>query len=210
MVQETRSIDKNLLDKTSSASRASTSSETTTTTAPAELISGLRLISGLQRIVEFVNAKPQHFFGTSADSEYPIVGLRKYFTSPKGFAIHLLLRKAVDRASARCASLKKKRVSPHIVGHGTAMALLQSGVDIAVVALWLGHECNRDHECVFARESRHERKGVGKGLAGGNAIPPLPRQLTPCSLSWNRSDRRAGRALGSPRFSDLRIPRLEE
>ncbi len=56
------------------------------------------------------------------------------------FAIHLLLRKAVDRASARCATLKKKRVSPHIVRHSTAMALLQSGVDIAVIALWLGHE----------------------------------------------------------------------
>jgi site-specific recombinase XerD len=56
------------------------------------------------------------------------------------FAIHLLLRKAVDRASARCATLKKKRVSPHIVRHGTAMALLQPGVDIAVIALWLGHE----------------------------------------------------------------------
>ena len=66
--------------------------------------------------------------------------MTKYFTSPKGFAIHLLLRKAVDRASARCASLKKKRVSPHIVRHGTAMALLQSGVDIVVIALWLGHE----------------------------------------------------------------------
>ena len=51
VVQETiRSIDKNLLDKTSSASRASTSSETTTT-APAELI------SGLQRIVEFVDSE---------------------------------------------------------------------------------------------------------------------------------------------------------
>jgi hypothetical protein len=53
VVQETiRSIDKNLLDKTSSASRTSTSSETTTTTtAPAELI------SGLQRIVEFVDSE---------------------------------------------------------------------------------------------------------------------------------------------------------
>jgi integrase/recombinase XerD len=56
------------------------------------------------------------------------------------FAIHLLLRKAVERASSRCATLKKKRVSPHVVRHGTAMALLQSGVDIAVIALWLGHE----------------------------------------------------------------------
>jgi predicted transcriptional regulator len=52
VVQETiRSIDKNLLDKTSSASRTSTSSETTTTTAPAELI------SGLQRMVEFVDSE---------------------------------------------------------------------------------------------------------------------------------------------------------
>jgi site-specific recombinase XerD len=56
------------------------------------------------------------------------------------FAIHLLLRKAVGRASSRCATLKRKRVSPHVVRHGTAMALLQSGVDIAVIPLWLGHE----------------------------------------------------------------------
>ena len=56
------------------------------------------------------------------------------------FAIHLLLRKVVDRASASCRTLRKKHVSPHIVRHGTAMALLQSGVDIAVIALWLGHE----------------------------------------------------------------------
>ena len=50
------------------------------------------------------------------------------------------MRKAVERASSRCTTLKKKRVSPHVVRHGTAMALLQSGVDIAVIALWLGHE----------------------------------------------------------------------
>jgi integrase len=56
------------------------------------------------------------------------------------FAIHLLLRKAVERASSGCGTLKKKRVSPHVVRHSTAMALLQSGVDIAIIALWLGHE----------------------------------------------------------------------
>ena len=56
------------------------------------------------------------------------------------FAIHLLLRKAVNQAAPHCLSLKRKRVSPHVIRHGTAMALLQSGVDIAVIALWLGHE----------------------------------------------------------------------
>ena len=33
---------------------------------------------------------------------------------------------------------------------------------------------HRDQESVFARESRHERKGVGKNLACGYAVPPLP------------------------------------
>lgn len=56
------------------------------------------------------------------------------------FAIHLLLRKATCQASQQHANLQKKRVSPHVLRHSTAMALLQSGVDLAVIALWLGHE----------------------------------------------------------------------
>jgi integrase/recombinase XerD len=56
------------------------------------------------------------------------------------FAIHLLLRKMVEQAQTSCPSLKSKRISPHVLRHSTAMALLQSGVDIAVIALWLGHE----------------------------------------------------------------------
>jgi site-specific recombinase XerD len=56
------------------------------------------------------------------------------------FAIHLLLRKVVEQAHTACPSLKSKRISPHVLRHSTAMALLQSGVDIAVIALWLGHE----------------------------------------------------------------------
>lgn len=43
-------------------------------------------------------------------------------------------------AAERCPSLKKKRVSPHVLRHSTAMELLQAGIDRAVIALWLGHE----------------------------------------------------------------------
>lgn len=32
------------------------------------------------------------------------------------------------------------RVTPHVVRHTTALHLLHAGVDIAVIALWLGHE----------------------------------------------------------------------
>jgi integrase/recombinase XerD len=46
----------------------------------------------------------------------------------------------VAKASATCATLRKKRVSPHVLRHAAAMELLQAGVDRAVIALWLGHE----------------------------------------------------------------------
>ncbi len=39
-----------------------------------------------------------------------------------------------------CPSLRNKSVSPHTIRHTTAMHLLQSGVDVTVIALWLGHE----------------------------------------------------------------------
>jgi site-specific recombinase XerD len=36
--------------------------------------------------------------------------------------------------------LAKRKISPHSVHHAAAMHLLQSGVDVSVIALWLGHE----------------------------------------------------------------------
>lgn len=50
------------------------------------------------------------------------------------------LEQAVTLASGNCPSLKDKSISPHVLRHTTAMHLLQSGVDISVIALWLGHE----------------------------------------------------------------------
>jgi site-specific recombinase XerD len=55
-------------------------------------------------------------------------------------SVHYLLGEVVRVAIAACPSLATKRVSPHVVRHSTAMHLLQSGVDITVIALWLGHE----------------------------------------------------------------------
>jgi len=50
------------------------------------------------------------------------------------------LRAAVATAGQRCPTLRGRRVSPHTLRHTTALHLLQSGVDITVIALWLGHE----------------------------------------------------------------------
>jgi site-specific recombinase XerD len=50
------------------------------------------------------------------------------------------LRLAVAKATKVCPSLVGRRISPHTLRHTTAMHLLQSGVDMTVIALWLGHE----------------------------------------------------------------------
>jgi integrase/recombinase XerD len=47
---------------------------------------------------------------------------------------------AVTAATKQCPQLQGRKVSPHTVRHATAMHLLQAGVDLTVIALWLGHE----------------------------------------------------------------------
>lgn len=42
-------------------------------------------------------------------------------------------------AAKRCPSLQGKKLHPHVLRHSCAMSLLQAGVDVAVLALWLGH-----------------------------------------------------------------------
>lgn len=56
------------------------------------------------------------------------------------FGIEKRLAQAAQKAALVCPSLQRRRVSPHILRHTTAMHLLQAGVDITAIALWLGHE----------------------------------------------------------------------
>jgi integrase/recombinase XerD len=54
--------------------------------------------------------------------------------------VRQLLTKHIASAAANCSSLKDKSVSPHTLRHTNAMLLRAGDIDIATIALWLGHE----------------------------------------------------------------------
>jgi integrase/recombinase XerD len=87
--------------------------------------------------------------------------------SRSGFEDRLAL--AVETAAEACPGLRGKSVSPHTIRHTTAMHLLQSGVDLTVIALWLGHESpETTHQYVEADlKMKEEVLTKAKGLSPG-------------------------------------------
>lgn len=73
-----------------------------------------------------------------ADPEDPVFATRagRHLSTD---AVADLLDRYTAPAATACPSLSAKRVTPHTLRHTCAMNLLQSGVDIATIALWLGH-----------------------------------------------------------------------
>ena len=68
------------------------------------------------------------------------------------------LERAVQVAAKSCPDLATRRILPHMIRHTTAMHLLQAGVDISVIALWLGHESPATtHQYVEADLAMKER-----------------------------------------------------
>jgi integrase len=70
----------------------------------------------------------------------------------------LRLDHAVQIAAKSCPDLAARQITPHVIRHTTAMHLLQAGVDISVIALWLGHESpTTTHQYVEADLAMKER-----------------------------------------------------
>jgi len=86
-------------------------------------------------------------------------------------AVELIVRTHVATAAKACPSLRKKRVTPHVLRHSAAMQLLQNGVDRVVIALWLGHESVETtqmyiHADIQLKEKAMARTRPVKTLAG--------------------------------------------
>jgi site-specific recombinase XerD len=76
--------------------------------------------------------------------------------------VEYLLAKHVAVAGKQCTSIEKKRVSPHVLRHTAAMELLQHGVDITVIALWLGHESPETAQVYVQANLKMKEKALAK------------------------------------------------
>lgn len=63
------------------------------------------------------------------------------------YTVGVVVSKHAATAAAGCPSLKTKRINPHTLRYTCAMLLRSKGVDIATIALWLGHES--EYLCLY-------------------------------------------------------------
>lgn len=92
--------------------------------------------------------------------------------------ITYILDEAVKQASKTCNSPVGRNISPHTIRHTTAMNLLQSGVDINLIRMWLGHvNLDTTHGYIEA-DVEMKRAALEKGgITPGNA-----------SYTWKATD----------------------
>jgi integrase/recombinase XerD len=105
------------------------------------------------------------------------------FTGPTGKrlsrdAIRRLVTRHVTSAIPRCPSLASKPVTPHVLRHTCAMQLLDAGVDLSVIALWLGHEDTRTTQIYLHADLRLKERALARTAprqaSTGRYQPPDP------------------------------------
>jgi len=77
-------------------------------------------------------------------------------------AVERLVAKHVAVAARGCPTLRHKRVTPHVLRHSAAMALLRKGVDHATIALWLGHESPETTQIYLHADLRLKERALAR------------------------------------------------
>lgn len=90
-------------------------------------------------------------------------------------AVQRRLTLHAEAAAAQCPSLRGKHVSPHVLRHTNAMAMLHAGIDTTVIALWLGHADTRSTNAYLHADLAIKERA----LAHLNPTPPEPGRYRP-------------------------------
>jgi integrase/recombinase XerD len=102
------------------------------------------------------------------------------FPGPRGEhlsrnALGQLVAKHARAAAAACPSLGLKKVTPHVLRHTCAMRLLENGVDVTLISMWLGHESIRSTQVYLAAHMALKEQA----LARLTAPETTPRRYVP-------------------------------
>jgi integrase/recombinase XerD len=91
-------------------------------------------------------------------------------------AVEQLVARHAGIAAARCPSMRGKHVTPHTLRHSAAMALLHSGVDLSLIALWLGHEPTQTVQHYLHADMAMRERALARttppGIPAGRYHPP--------------------------------------
>jgi integrase/recombinase XerD len=77
-------------------------------------------------------------------------------------AVERLVVRHSKSAQSHCPSLRRKRITPHVLRHTAAMELLHHGVDRSVIALWLGHESVETTQMYLHADMRLKQKALSR------------------------------------------------
>ncbi len=84
-------------------------------------------------------------------------------------ALQRLVSRHARTACKACPSIKEKSVTPHTLRHAAAMGLLRRGVDLSVIALWLGHESSETTQIYLHADMQLKERALAHAQASGLA-----------------------------------------
>ncbi|MCP5045057.1 MAG: tyrosine-type recombinase/integrase, partial [bacterium] len=82
-------------------------------------------------------------------------------------ALQGLVARHLTAAAAKCPALADRKITPHTLRHTAAMDLLRRGVDLTVIALWLGHESIETTQVYLHADMRLKERALGHADPSG-------------------------------------------
>jgi integrase/recombinase XerD len=108
---------------------------------------------------------------TASQPDRPVFTAQASTTPISTDAVAARIRVHTTTAAPNCPTLTGKNVTPHTLRHTTAMRMLDAGIDLTTIALWLGHESTESTQPYLHADLGMKQRAL-------NRIAPLPAPTT--------------------------------
>ena len=99
------------------------------------------------------------------------------------FGVTHILKKYAEVAKDQCPSIASKNITPHVLRHSTAMHLLIIGIEVAMIALWLGH-ARMETTNKYVELNMEMKREIIEGVEVPKGKKPRRKWRTPKTLKW--------------------------